>query len=234
MIQRSHRNGAGSGFTLIELLVVMTIITIMVSIGFSRFGGATPAVTTTLPVVEARIDVARSAATGGQTRARVVIHNDDSDTENPDRYLRFIAIAEEEKDAGGAGTGIWKSIGSDGYLMKGVFFDSAASENAAAAVEASNPPPEGSTVTGFGRWEEGSIEFTGKPEGPQPCYYIEFNSEGICIQEGSAAPGAAVVISRGVLAGDGDVIFDDSDKVGFVILRNGGTMHIRDTAELIN
>ena len=170
---------------------------IFLGVAMSYVGkGATAS--SSLPVLEARFGEARALAVGQGIRTRIVIHNDPADTEYPERLLRHIGIATEEVDADGMGTGEWKIVGSQSNFPDGIFFDHEASAGLSIKVEGANPPSDGSPVTGFGRWKEGVVEFSGAPEAPQPCYYFEFNAEGICIHHGETAPGGAVVLSRGI------------------------------------
>ena len=221
------------GFTLVELLTVMAIVSILLSVaavGISRIDRG-QATTTSLALTEALFNEARALAIGEGTRTRVVIHNDLNDSDNPDRYLRYLAIAVEEKNSSGTGTGNWTVASRGTLLPSGVFFDHDSSKKVSAKVEGANPMS--GSITGFGEWNTGTIDFPGLPRSAQSCYYYEYNSEGICVAEGSSKPGGAFVVSQGSRgAKDSDPILDDKNKTGFVIWRNGSTSIYRNTKDL--
>jgi prepilin-type N-terminal cleavage/methylation domain-containing protein len=216
----------GGGFTLIELLTVMAIISILLtvaSVGISGISKGT-ALASALTTSEALFSEARSTAIGAGTRARLVIHNDLDDKESPERYLRYLAIAVEEKDEDGNGTDTWKIASRGSLLPAGVYFDVEASRSLSEEVDSSNSTSGNGAVSGFGEWALGTMDFPGPPMATeQSCYYYEFNAEGICIIEGTTEPGAAFVVSEGNRPLGKDPILDKENKSDFVIWRSGSS-----------
>ncbi|MEM9280561.1 MAG: hypothetical protein AAGA96_01935 [Verrucomicrobiota bacterium] len=230
---RKIRGKQGAAFTLFELLAVIVIISILIVLVVPNFNQGS-GTSTSLAVVEGLFSEARTRAIGEGTRTRIVIHNDRGDTEYPGRYLRLFAIAAERRNEEGRGTGEWIANDSVGELLApGVFFDHQSSREASSRIASSNSTsPDDNSITGFGTWEEGEIDFPGPPDSEQSCYFYEFNSSGICIHDGSMTPGGVVVLSGGNASMEGEPILNKDDKAGFVILRNGGTSIYRNVKAL--
>ena len=133
-------------FTLAELLAVIGIISVLLtlaSVGISRIERGS-ALTAGNSVAEAIFSEARATAIGETTSARVVIHDDRGDTENPERLHRYLAIAVSEKGEDGLANGVW-TIRSRGTLLPaGVFFDKDASNRLSQKIAVNN--------NGFGSW----------------------------------------------------------------------------------
>ena len=209
-----------AAFTLLEILVVLLIIGILLSIGFSQLGSGQGGITS-LPSIEALFSQARTQAIGNATRVRVVIHNDPTDEDYPDRHLRFFAIAvPEEGDPTDPDDDSWVISSTGTFLAQGVFFDKEASARAATDIGAANPAGDDDPETGFGKWGSDQIDFPGPPDSLQDCLFYEFNSEGICVIHGTTTPGGVVVLGRGVRNDGEDPVFRPADKVGFVVWRN--------------
>ena len=224
----ARKNGA---FTLIELLVVIVIIGVLMVMGPSLLKQDS-GVSTSLSVVESFVEEARSRAVGKQIRTRLVVHRDSTGVDS-ERNLRYYAIAQFKEDPDGVEPGVWE-FSNGRTLPDGVYFDPDTAATVAATIAGYNPSTDDSEELSFGEWRTGTIDFPGAPETAQACIYLEFNEEGICIQEGSGAPGGVVVLSRGVPQENQDPTFDEEDKVGFAIMRSGGTSILRDTALLQN
>jgi type II secretory pathway pseudopilin PulG len=214
-------------------MAVMAVIAILLSvaaIGIQSIekGQAT---TTAVAVTEALVEEARSTAIGRGARARLVIHADlnDADPEDRARYLSFMCVAAEETDAAGEPTGQWEVVSRGTQLPGGVFFSPEESRNA------------DRFVTGFmdsdaklGEVGEMTIELPGEKT-VKRCVYIEFNSEGVCVDSDANgdAVGAAVVLVAGARPRDAaEPIVRGANKTGFVIWRNGRTTLFRDSNQL--
>ncbi|MEM9079534.1 MAG: prepilin-type N-terminal cleavage/methylation domain-containing protein [Verrucomicrobiota bacterium] len=210
------------GFTLIELLAVIGIIAVMMSVaavgiqnidrGQATISGVTQ--------VEALMEEARNLAVGRGTKARLCIHADPGET---DRYLRFAVVAFEEIVRNESGEEVnrrWKVPSRGTFLPNGVLFHPSFSQDAA------------SRVQGLGNYGDRDVAITFPGEGSRnPNYfYWEFNSEGLCVRDGEADPGAAFVLCRGVITpGTTDPRVIGNDVAGFIVWRNGRTSSIRDT-----
>lgn len=212
------------GFTLIELLVVVGIMAVMLSVaavGIQNIDKG-QATVSGLSQAQALMDEARNLAIGRGSRARLCIHADSSEEE---RNLRFaiVAFEEIEFDDSGEETGrSWKVSSRGTFLPSGVYFHPQFSQDASSTIEG---------LGDFGSNGSG-VRFPGGPKTTRnpSYYYYEFNSEGLCIEEGQTEPGAAFVLCRGVTGPGADaprVVGNDVD--GFVIWRNGRTSPIRDT-----
>ena len=222
------------GFTLVELLTVMVIISILLSVaavGIARIDRGQKT-TTSVTLIEALCSEARAIAIGEGTRTRVLIHNDLADTDSPNRYLRYFAIAAEEKNELGEALESWRITSRGTLLSDGVYFDHELSRQASSQISSANPT-QGQDFSGFGEWKEGRIDFPGLPKAEQDCYYYEFNPEGICVHENSRNPGGVIILSEGYAGGPGQKpILNKTNKVGFVIWRNGSTSLYRDIPSL--
>lgn len=220
-----------AGFTLMELLTVMGIISILLtvaSVGVSRIERGS-ALTSGLAVSEGIFNEARTIALAEGVKTRVVIHSDKGDKENPRRYLRYLAVAVQQKDGNGNPLDNFEIESRGTQLPSGVFFDFAASGKLSMAVASAN---SGS----FGTFSNDQIDFPAPPNSAQPCYFYEFNAEGICVISNSSTsntstnnPGAAFVLSDGNRPSDDqDPILDSDKKSAFVVWRNGNTSLYKD------
>lgn len=228
MIGRIQKSPSSPGFTLVELLVVVAIMAAMLSvaaIGIQNIDKG-QATVSGLAQTQALMDEARSLAIGRGTRARVCIHNQAGPNEE-ERYLRFMIVAYEEieRDASGQETGrTWKVLNRGVSLPTGVYFHPRLSQNASNQVSGL-----GSFGTGSGIRFPGGQRTTRQPN----FYYYEFNSEGLCTEQGSETPGAAFVLCRGVInPSSPEPRIVGNDIGGFVTWRNGRTSEIRDTSNL--
>ncbi len=199
------------GFTLVEMLVVISIITVMLTVGSLGLRNLSKArgVSAGLPIAEAVFAEARSVALGKGTKTRVLIS---AEQDNHDRYLRYMAIAYMELNNDGQETGNWIIASRGSKLPEGVYFTKKLSENNALPVD------------------DMTIKLPGSS--PSPCYYYEFNSEGLItnpeingnsvprfvIMAGSLPPGASEPRATG----------DNKQNIGgFVIWRSGNTSVFR-------
>lgn len=217
------------GFTLIELLVVVGIMAVMLSVAAIGIQNVDKgqATITGLSQTQALMDEARNLAIGRGTRARLCIHAEAGEEE---RNLRFMVVAYEEiqRNDSGEETGRQWRVDSRGtFLPSGVYFHPQFSRDAS------------SSISGLGtHGENGSgIRFPGdnKTTRNPNYYYYEFNAEGLCVEEGADAPGAAFVLCRGVTGpGASEPRVIGKDVGGFIVWRNGRTSPIRDTNAIVN
>jgi len=111
------------GFTLVELLVVITIIAILLAAGAAAFrnGQEASSVRAGADTLQSLTELARGAAIGRSTEARLLIANVSTDD---DRYMRtaMVVAAEAEIDGSGNETWTWKPIGELRELPGGVYF----------------------------------------------------------------------------------------------------------------
>lgn len=219
-----------SGFTLIEIMAVMAVIAILLSVaavGIQNIDRG-QATTTALSLTEALFDEARSAAVGGNKRARLLIHKnlDDNDPLDKKRYLNYMCVAVQDnsqssynpQDEGGGG---WEVTTPKLPMPTGVYFSVEESEKVADAIKVGKPG------TMF-------IDLPGQKGTPKECYYFEFNAEGVCVDsEGNTAPGAAVILISGSRApGQEEPRMLKNNKVGFVVWRNGRTSIFRSPKQI--
>ncbi len=221
--QRPHH-----GFTLIELLVVVGIMAAMLSVAAIGIQNIDKGQATVSGVaqIQALMDETRSLAIGRGTRARLCIH---AAPNEEDRNLRFVVIAFEEieRNQNGEETGrSWRVNSRGNFLPSGVFFHPSLSQTAS------------SQISGLGTYGTNGtgVRFPGGNRNTrQPAYfYYEFNSEGLCFEEGATDPGAAFVLCRGV-TGEGatEPRIIGQDVAGFVVWRNGRVSPIRDTSSIL-
>lgn len=218
---RQRLYSSGRGFTLIEVLVVIAIITILLTLG--SFGlrnlTKTSGITAALPVAESLFVEARELAVGRATNTRVLIHAtvDASDEYHRVRYLKYMAIAYEEQDEDGNGTGVWILSSQGTELPQGVYFDKTLSETNA---------PTLSTMT---------IQLPGKSD--TTCYYYEFSSEGFITSPAISGNSVPKFILRVGTLRPGDTEPTASSKSpnnigGFVIWRTGRTSIFRSVEQI--
>lgn len=228
MNNRLQNSRPSLGFTLIELLAVISIIAVMLSVaavGIQNIDKG-QATVSGIAQVQALLDETRSLAVGRGTRARLCIHADQTEEK---RYLRFAVIAYERityDDQGEIEDKEWRVESRGTTFPSGVYFHPEYTTQAASSIDG---------LGEFGSRDE-SIKFPGsnKTNRNPDYFYWEFNSEGICIQEGATDPGAALVICRGqIRPNTTEPIVTGNDVAGIVVWRNGRTSPIRNT-EFIN
>ncbi len=114
--QRSQR-----AFTLVEMLVVITIISILLAAGAAvmRSGTEASSVRAGADTLQSLTELARGAAIGRSTEARLMIANNSSDD---DRYLRVALVVAADPANDGSGSWTWKPIGEPRELPGGVYF----------------------------------------------------------------------------------------------------------------
>jgi len=165
---------------------------------------------TAIPIVEALANEAKRTAIGKNTNARLIIHN--SWPNNSERHLRYLAIAYDDDPSDDAEN--WVLTGRGVTIPKGVYFH-AAKSNAAAANTGLSPL--------------GTANFNLPQDDSTSCYYIQFNSQGLCTGDGAdGSTGAAVVLVSAANA-NGNLVLkgNKKDGRGFIVWRNGNTSDIR-------
>ena len=200
-------------FTLIELLVVITLITVLLTVGAMGLKNMAKSsgVGAGIPIAEAIFSEARSLAIGTGRPTRVLIHaqSDSKDEYHRERFLRYMAIAQEPVDKDG-NVGVWEVVSKGVNLPKGVYFSKRLSEKAGVSLP--------STMT---------ITLPGKSS--TTCNYYEFNAEGLIsepVPAGDKVP-AFVIASGSLPPGKTEPIIKGKNVGGFVIWRTGRTSVFR-------
>lgn len=106
---------APRAFTLLELLVVIGLIAAMsfFLVGGLAGGGKAAALQSAQAILVNMITVTRSKAMATGQSARLLIHVDAASTNQPLRYLRYVAVQAQ-------GSGGWQTI-ADTYLPEGIY-----------------------------------------------------------------------------------------------------------------
>lgn len=207
---------------MVEVLTVIAVMAILMSVaavGIQRIDKG-QATTSALAISEALFDEARSAAVGRGTRARILIHNklDDRKDGDRERYLRYLAVVVYDEDSK-----TWERVSRGTLLPSGVYFDPDLSDQAAGSI------PD------IGTYGTTSMRLPGSDRTSKPCYYYEFNGEGICVDSDSsgAKPGGAFVLVGGIRTpGDKKPIMQGKNQSGFVVWRNGRTSLYRSPEQI--
>lgn len=229
MKSNSHLPARPQGFSLVELLVVIGIMAVMLSVAAIGIQNVDKgqATVTGISQVQALMEETRNLAVGRNTRARLCIHAEPSEEE---RNLRFAVVAFERLTRGANGeitNREWVTESRGVYLPAGVYYHPRLTQQVASSVPDIGEVGQDSNVT-----------FPGDPaknvRNPN-FFFWEFNSEGLCTQEGAINPGAAFVLCRGA-TGQGAVEprVIGNDVGGFIVFRNGRTSAIRNTDIISN
>ena len=201
-----------------ELLAVISIIAILLTLGAVGISNATKGQgsSTGAAVAEALFEEARTIALSRGTTTRVVINNNadlmqGSDLQEQAKYRRQMMVIYKKVDPEtGEETNEWVR-GNRATMLPGKVFYSAV-DSTRDETGTSQMPIENHLLDG------------GKGAMPVPCFYYEFNAEGIC-----QTPGARFVVVEGVIPrGQTEpVLQGKNNKSGFVIWRNGRTSIFR-------
>jgi prepilin-type N-terminal cleavage/methylation domain-containing protein len=220
MLRTTFRTRIGSkGFSLVELLAVMTIIAVLLSlasVGISKIGKG-QGITSGIALAEGLVSSARSIAKGKGTTARLIIHSElnDNDPTERSRYRRLMMVVYHEIDPEtGVESQTWSRSGVPVFLPEQVYFSAERSRK--------------EVVTGD-EWSKDRFQLSNDPSDSADCYYIEFNSQGIC-----TTPGASFVFENGARPNNEErtVLGKTRNIGGFVIWRNGSTSMIRDIDQI--
>jgi prepilin-type N-terminal cleavage/methylation domain-containing protein len=199
-----------AGFTLIELLVVIALMAILVGgIGLSFGGGGTgKAIEASQRIAIGMLSNARNQAIMNGSRARLIIHADQSDPEN---YLRLLGVIYEDS----ANPDMWLATGSGEMFPANIrFVPNYGSSNF------SHNGREGNLDTMNLNFPQKKAQKAG---GGTLFYYYEFKSSGITsnnlaafiIGEGTYNPGSTE---------SDKIVWNKTSLNGFKILKTGGTL----------
>ena len=122
-----HRFKRVSAYTLIELLVVMAVLLIgfsFVYVGTNRGDGAK--LSSAQRTLSGLVKTARAQAILKNTEVRLIIYNDLDDTDDIEKYRRFVGIVYRGTDRNDA-TG-WLAADQGTYLPKGIYFNATTSD----------------------------------------------------------------------------------------------------------
>jgi len=208
-----------AAFTLIELLVVISIILIATSILFVGGGGGGDGVklSSAQRVVSSMAQGVRGQALLKAQRARLIIYSE-SNTEEPDKMLRFFGIIYEDPDIENQ----WLAATQGTSLPEGIYFDPDLSED---------NNWQGLTM---------NLEYprqSSQPENGPQYYYYEFNPNGTMA---SGFENSWMVLRAGTLKPDGSgelaVSFDEEAKANLksalIFRRVGSTTLVTDPDEI--
>jgi len=222
----AYRHKKSKGFSMVEIVMVMAIATILIAFGATVMKGLArgKGVSSALPIMHSVFKEAQAYAKGRGVMTRVVIHADDSSSDELDRvrYLRYVGIA-AFVDTDGDGTGDeWQLTKQGITLPPGAFLDMDLSRNAAkgAALQ--------SEADGLC-----DVVLPGDTDA-RKCFYYEFSSEGFMVDPAASASTAPRLILNGgrIIPGTGGKLTfrpDTNKKLydGFVIWKSGETAPIR-------
>lgn len=206
-------------FTLVEMLVVITIIAILLAAGSAvmRSGTEASSVRTAADTLQSLTELARGAAVGRSTEARLLIANDPLDE---DRYLRVAAVAVAEPASDGTGSWTWKLVGELRELPGGVYFgkgkgdtiDTAGSLGSWSSIQ--NPAISGSIQLGKALEDYASAD---------NWIAIAFDGNGRVINPG-LTENPVITVNRGEMQGNtlNTPVRFEKYAEGFVIIRSTG------------
>lgn len=216
-------------FTLVEMLVVITVISILMGIGASTMKKMTTAqgVESAVPVAESLFAEARAMAKSQGVHTRVVIYAGDRSGKSAEKYLRYMGIVTQSRN--GTDSVTWNTPGR-GVVLKsrGISLPSKTFFNA--------------TLSGLTDADKGEFDvtFPGNTT-PQPCFYYEFNAEGILVHPNFAGgatdqPNGIFVVQNGVLPPGKDLPkvlpSNKKDVGGFAIWKRGNTTMFRSPSQI--
>lgn len=221
-------------FTLVEMLVVITIIAILLAAGSAvmRSGTEASSVRVASDTLRSLSELARGAAIGRGTEARLLIANVPSDD---DRYLRtaMVVAADVNNEASGSESWTWKPIGEPRELPSGVYYgkgigdtiDSAGNLPSWASIQ--DPSISGSIQLG-----KALEDYTSAGS----WIAVAFDGNGRVINP-NLSENPVLTVNRGVKEGDSITTYPEFDKYaeGFVIIRSTGRpVRLDDTYEQAN
>ncbi len=221
---RKHIPAARSGFSLVEMLVVLVIISTLIGVGARVMKNATSAqgTDTGATIAENVFSEARSLAQSSGAAARVVIYKGGGKGEMREKHLRYMGIVrqklEESTGASDGSTGAfqWSNqlIARGVSLPQNVFFNA----------NLSGDPPEM------------MVKIPGSKR-PESCYYFEFNSEGMLVNNANTTPAAFVVQAGTLYPADNEpreIRKGSRDAAGFAIWKRGNTSLFRNPSQIPN
>jgi prepilin-type N-terminal cleavage/methylation domain-containing protein len=206
-----------SAYTLVELLVVIGILSIAFSFLYVGFGSGDGAnLSSAQRTLAGLVKAARAQAILNNAEVRLIIHDDDAIAEI-EKYRRFVGIVYKERNGAG-----WIAADKGTYLPKGIYFDSAASNDMSGA----NWSTASTMRINFPR-------LSAQSEGVGTDFlYYEFNSNGT-----SANSNAYLVFRAGkVVPGADDAVTLELPSAGEQksLVRSGLLFRQSGTATLIN
>jgi type II secretory pathway pseudopilin PulG len=214
------------------MLVVITIISILLAAGVAvmRSGTEASSVRAGADTLQSLTELARGAAIGRGTEARLLIANNPDDD---DRYLRMALVVAADATDDGAGnvSWTWKPLGEPRELPGGVYFgkgkgltiDTAGDLTSWASVQ--NPNISGSIQ--FGKALEADYASA------SDWIAVAFDGNGRVINPG-LAKNPVLTVNRGFIEGNSLETPDELKKYaeGFVIIRSTGRpVRLDDTYE---
>lgn len=206
-----------SAYTLVELLVVIGILSIAFSFLYVGFGSGDGAnLSSAQRTLAGLVKAARAQAILNNAEVRLIIHDDD-DIAEIEKYRRFVGIVYKERNGAG-----WIAADKGTYLPKGIYFDSATSNDMSGA--------NGSTALTM-RINFPRLSAQSEGVGTDFLYY-KFNSNGT-----SANSNAYLVFRAGkVVPGAADAVTLELPSAGEQksLVRSGLLFRQSGTATLIN
>ena len=216
---RKRNVSSPSGFTLVEMLVVLVIISTLIGVGASVMKKASSAqgTDTGASMAENLFSEARSLAQSSGGGTRIVIYKAGGKGEEREKHLRYLGIVRQIPTTS-ASTGETQYEWNDQLIARGISLPQNVFFNANLS---GNPPEMSVKIPGF--------------KSPQRCYYFEYNSEGLLVDNGGGSP-ASFVVQAGVLYPSDDLPREarkgSRDVAGFAIWRRGNTSMFRNPDQI--